>query len=121
DLHQGRKRIQPSGRTIREFYQAAAGLLRYSLLKFSDEEIAAMGGALRDTIQSRNYTCYGCAMMPDHCHLLIRRHRERPEAIIAALQDATRAAVRIAGCGDRESNHPIWGGPGWKVYLDTRE
>lgn len=22
---------------------------------------------------------------------------------------------------DRSRNHPVWGGPGWKVYLDSRD
>jgi REP element-mobilizing transposase RayT len=55
--------------------------------------------------------------MPDHVHLLIRKHRDAPEKIIYELQEASRTAVleRTA----RPATHPVWGGPGWKVYLDT--
>lgn len=32
EIHYGRKKIQPSGREIREFYEAARGLLKHELL-----------------------------------------------------------------------------------------
>ena len=31
-------------------------------------------------MRERNYTCYGCAIMPDHVHLLIRKHRDQAES-----------------------------------------
>jgi REP element-mobilizing transposase RayT len=67
----------------------------------------------------RNYTCYGCAVMPDHVHLLIRKHRDLAETMIEHLQKASREAV--LGLRRRAPDHPVWGGPGWKVYLDSRE
>ncbi len=57
--------------------------------------------------------------MPDHVHVLIRKHRDRAETMIAHLQNASRAAVLQAG--RRKPDHPVWGGPGWKVYLDCRD
>lgn len=65
------------------------------------------------------YTCYACAILPDHVHLLIRRHRDLPETMIAELREASRVAVLQQGA--RPASHPVWGGPGWKVYLDTTD
>jgi REP element-mobilizing transposase RayT len=117
ELHRGRKRIQPVGRVVREFYDAARGRLRHELCTLEDCEMAAVASAFGDVIRRRSYTCYACAIMPDHVHLLIRKHRDTAEAMIDELQHESRLAM-----GDfrrRAIDHPIWGGPGWKVYLET--
>jgi REP element-mobilizing transposase RayT len=119
DLHYGRKKLQPAGRVLREFYEAARSVLQHALLVLSEEEIVAVGKAFAEVIRRRNYTCYGCAVMPDHVHALIRKHRDRAETMIAHLQEASRDTV--LGLGRRAPNHPVWGGPGWKVYLDSRD
>ena len=119
EVHYGRKAIQPSGRTIREFYEAARSRLKDALLTFSDAEIQTLGKSFADVMRRRNYTCYGCAILPDHVHLLIRKHRDQAETMIAALQDASRTSLQQLGT--RAADHPVWGGPGWKVYLETRE
>ncbi len=83
DLHYGRKKLQPAGRVLREFYEAARSVLQHALLVLSEEEIVAVGKAFAEVIRRRNYTCYGCAVMPDHVHALIRKHRDRAETMIA--------------------------------------
>jgi REP element-mobilizing transposase RayT len=57
--------------------------------------------------------------MPDHVHLVIRKHRHLAEQMIANLQEGSRAAVLRVGA--RDSDHPVWGGPGWKVFLDSTD
>jgi REP element-mobilizing transposase RayT len=55
--------------------------------------------------------------MPDHVHVMIRKHRDKSEMMIERLQSASREAMIAAGA--RNPEHPVWGGPGWKVYLNT--
>lgn len=55
--------------------------------------------------------------MPDHVHVLIRKHKHYAETMITNLQDGSRAALIERGI--RAHVHPVWGGPGWKVYLET--
>lgn len=117
-LHYGRKRMQPTRKVLREFQRAAALVLREPPLLFGDQEVAAIGNAFAQVIRSRNYTCYACAVMPDHVHLLIRKHRDSAEMMIEALQDASRDAVRE--CGQRYPLHPVWTDGGWKGFLETR-
>jgi len=119
DLHYGRKRIQPANREITRFYAQAAESLKFNLLKFSADEVAAIAESFASTIQRRNYTCYACAIMPEHIHLLIRRHRDMPEAMIEAFQEDSRSAILGLKSKGRGIDHPVWGGPGWKVFLDT--
>ena len=58
--------------------------------------------------------------MPDHVHLVIRKHRDTAEEMISRLQEASRAAVLANPQAGRAADHPVWGGPGWKVFLDSR-
>ena len=118
DFHEGRKTVQPKSAELRAFYDAARGHLRHELLTFSPDAIAVIAQAFGTVIASRRYTCYECAIMPDHVHMLIRRHRDQGEKMIEALQIASRDALINAGF--RRSEHPVWGGPGWKVFLNTR-
>ncbi|MBW3598207.1 MAG: hypothetical protein KY475_13170 [Planctomycetes bacterium] len=121
DLHQGRKKIQPAGREIREFYDAARGILKHPLLTFTNAEISAIAAAFEDVMRRRTYTCYGCAILPDHVHLLIRKHRDQAETMIEHLQDASLTEVPAKPQARRGADHPVWGGPGWKVFLNTRD
>lgn len=117
EVHFGRKRVQPASRDIRSFYAAAHPRLKHDFLTLGSNEIAAVGRAFAEVIQRKPYTCYACAILPDHVHLLIRRHRDLPERMIAALQEASCEA--ILQLGERPASHPVWGGPGWKVFLDS--
>lgn len=55
--------------------------------------------------------------MPDHVHLLIRKHRHQAEEMIELLQDASCLAVRDGGL--RAPDHPVWTDGGWKGFLTT--
>ena len=119
ELHQGRKAIQPNANEIRAFFKLAEELLAHPRRIFNDEEALVIAKSFAKTIKNRVCTCYECAMMPDHVHILIRRHRDKAEDMIGFFQDDSKAALIRAG--RRPVNHPVWGGPGWKVFLNTRE
>jgi hypothetical protein len=57
--------------------------------------------------------------VPDDVHMLIRKHRDFAENMIAYFQNDS--WQRFMDDERRPSDHPVWGGPGWKVYLDSRE
>ncbi len=106
DLHFGRKKIQPAGSEIKEFYAAAQGLLRYSLLTFDESQVQLIGETFSRVVHDRTYTCYACAIMPDHVHLVIRKHRDQAEIMIHHLQDASRRDLcNTAPRRRRESSH----------------
>lgn len=118
ELHHGRKVIQPTSPELRLFYNNARLALKHELLSFSDEAVAVIAEAFAATIEERNYTCYACAIMRDHVHFLIRRHRDQAEVMLAQLQAGSRE--RLIQSGARPADHPVWGGPGWKRFLNTR-
>ena len=116
DLHKGRKQIQPASTEVRDFYEKAAGLLKYLLLKFGNSQVLAIAQAFGQVVQDCRYTCYACAVMPDHIHILIRKHKHRAEEMLEHFHRAGRLAV--AGNGDWGADHPVFGTGGWKVFLD---
>ncbi len=115
-LHQGRKRVQPAGVVIREFYADAAERLSCPLLTLNPAAIDLVAATFAQVIAAERYTCYACAIMPDHVHILIRKHKHQAEDMIANLRLATR--IRLHNEGMIPMEHPVWGGPGWKVFLD---
>jgi REP element-mobilizing transposase RayT len=119
ELHHGRKVIQPSGAEIKTFYEQAREVLKHPLLELDEEEIETVGASFGRVIEERRYTCYACAIMPDHVHALIRKHRDHAEPMIEQLQTASRE--NLIQEGRRDSTHPVWGGPGWKVFLYTQD
>src|SRR5204863_4506986 len=102
---------------LRAFYTVAAHKLEHPLRDFTSCAVDCIAESFAETIDQQRYTCYACAIVSDHIHLLIRKHKHFAEDMIANLQIATRLRVR-----DRnffEFNHPVWGGPGWKVFLHS--
>ncbi len=119
ELHHGRKPVQPSSQEIREFYDQARDVLKHPLLTFDDEDLAVIAASFAQVIAERRYTCYACALMPDHVHLLIRKHRDHAETMVENLQQASRE--QLIQAERRTPTHPVWGGPGWRVFLYTRQ
>jgi hypothetical protein len=117
ELHRGRKRIQPTSRDLSAFYERAAATLKHPLLEIHGNAVHIVAESFGGVIGAERYTCYACAIMPDHVHVLIRKHRHSAEEMIAILQYASRWSLIEAGF--RPGDHPVWtGGGGWSVFLD---
>jgi hypothetical protein len=54
--------------------------------------------------------------MPDHVHVLLRKHKHSAEEMIEALKQGSRA--RLVERHLRLVEHPTWTEGGWKVFLD---
>jgi REP element-mobilizing transposase RayT len=119
EIHFGRKRLQPRSCAIREFYNRAEEMLEHSLWTFGEREVGVIAKAFEKTVRHRGYTCYSCAIMPDHVHVLIRKHRDKAEDMIAHLQRESHVSLRERGLVDWE--HRVWGGHGWKVFLEDAD
>ena len=97
EIHHGRRDIQPAGWEIREFYNNAPSVLKHALLTISTDERQIIAASFAETVEARKYTCYACAIMSDHVHMLIRKHRDTAERMIANLQRSSRDALRRHG------------------------
>jgi REP element-mobilizing transposase RayT len=119
EIHYGRKPVQPSSREIREFHDEAREILKHPVLTFDDDDIDVLGKVFGEMILEKGYTCYACAIMPDHVHFLIRRHRDKAEEMIALFQERSRLALIAAE--KRSPTQPVWSdGPGWKTFINSR-
>src|SRR4051812_17197335 len=81
-LHQGRKIIQPRSSELRNFDNRTAPLLQFPVIEFTSGAIATIADAISQVITTCKYTCYACAILPDHVHLLIRKHKHSAEEMI---------------------------------------
>ncbi|MSR56860.1 MAG: hypothetical protein EXS05_04220 [Planctomycetaceae bacterium] len=117
EAHYGRKPIQPSRSTVRQFHQQAAETLQYPLLKFEPAEFEIVAAGLARSIEAQRYTCYAAAVMPEHIHLVIRKHRDKAEEMIAKLQSVSRLHVMQTGLHD--TSHPVWTTGGHKGFIDN--
>lgn len=119
EIHFGRKKVQPARRELMDFFERARERIDFPVLTLDDHAIEIIGTAFRSGVESQKYTCYACAVMRDHVHLVIRKHKHQAEEMINHLQRESHIALREAGWVDFE--HPVWGGHGWKVFLDPPE
>ncbi|MFW6133760.1 MAG: transposase [Planctomycetota bacterium] len=112
------RKSNPASKDVRAFHTRARGVLKHPVVELTNADTQTVGAAFAEAIRNRRYTCYACAIMPDHVHLLIRKHRHSAEDMVAALQKASGDALRRVWAASGRGGHPVWGGPGWKVFLD---
>jgi REP element-mobilizing transposase RayT len=119
EIHFGRKRLQPRRVELRRFIEHGKKLLEDPILEFGHREVEGIARAFEEVMLTEGYTCYACAVMPDHVHVLIRKHRHDAEEMIANLLREGHLHLRELKLRDNE--HPVWGGRGWKVFLEDAD
>lgn len=105
ELHFGRKDIQPDGRVIREFYREAGKRLEHEALGLTAADRAIVADSFAAAMVRETFTCWACAIMGDHVHLVMRKHKDLGEEMIALLQDESASKLREAG--KRLEDHPV--------------
>jgi REP element-mobilizing transposase RayT len=117
EVHYGRKKLQPARSVVSEFYQEAESRLQFPVIRFNAEQRNEIGIAFEETVKNLCYTCYACAILRDHVHPVIRKHKRDAEAMIESFQNESRS--RLTDLGSVIKNHPVWTKGGWKVFLNT--
>jgi REP element-mobilizing transposase RayT len=120
-IHHGRKpkRLQPSRKELKQFYKKAEPLLNFPMFWIDEAKRQAIRDAVANVIVDRNYTIWACAILKNHAHLVIRRHRDDALAMWNAFADTARIALRAFG--DVGIEHPVWSTRPYKVFLRTTE
>ena len=119
DAHFGRKNPQLTREQLRAFHREAAERLAYQVLWFESPERQAIANAFEQVIRAEQLTCYACAVLTDHAHLLIRRHRLQAEQMSRPLKDAARDALHLASMAPPD--HPIFSADSCHLYKSTPE
>ena len=113
-LHFGRKKVQPSREELRAFHLEAEQRLEYPLLWFKETARLRIASAFEQVCKQRRYTAWGCAVLQNHAHLLIRTHRDRSELMWKHFAVASRDALWDAEVAER--GHPVWSNRPYVVY-----
>lgn len=93
-IHHGRKRVQPPREELHRFHRAAAPRLDFPLVWFGDAKRQAIGEALAQVAAASRYTVWACAVLKNHAHLCVRRHRDDPEAVWRAFAQESANSLR---------------------------
>ena len=108
--------------------QAAKAALRYDPVQFTGIQAACVARGFARAIEESEYRVFACAILPDHCHLVVARHATLAERIIGHLK--TRATQALVSAGlhpfaqfkGKDGRFPsVWTHRGWKVFLDSRD
>lgn len=120
-IHQGRKpeQFQPSREELRVFQQQASPLLEHPKFWLDDAKRQLIANALEEVVESSNYTVYSCAILSNHMHIVIRKHRD--DAITMWHKLADKSRLRLREDASVEDNHPVWSSRPYKVFLTTPE
>ena len=102
--------------------------LKYPAVTFSELQIANIGMGFQSYVEKSGLSVWACAIMPNHVHMVLGRHRYKIEHAANLLKGA--ATKRLLA----ESLHPMesyrekegrlpsmWGEGQWIVYLDSEE
>ncbi|MCY2929279.1 MAG: hypothetical protein NTV86_07230 [Planctomycetota bacterium] len=105
-IHHGRKEVQPSSPELNSFYAGAKARLPYPILWFNAEQRQTIGEAIGNVVRQHRLTCYACAVLSDHVHLLIRRHRLKAQEMIPLLMTGARESLLTDNLVP--ASHPVW-------------
>lgn len=117
DVHLGRRKVQPRRSGVRSFDQLAEAKLQYPVIRFDSDQIRDVADAFSDVIRKYSYTCYACAILPDHVHLVVRKHRHLGEEMIENFQRQSRVVPSLIE--EAMMEHPVWTKGGWDRFLDS--
>jgi REP element-mobilizing transposase RayT len=115
--HWGRNKVQPSKDQLREFHQCAERELAYPQLWLDPLQRAMIAGAVGEVIAEHKLTCWACALLPNHAHLLVRAHRLEGEQMLALFKD--RARKMLANRSFAPSDHPVFSAAKGDVFKYT--
>jgi REP element-mobilizing transposase RayT len=108
--------------------RAAKAALKYPPVIFNGLQARAIARGFAQQIQHSGLTVWACSILPDHIHLVVKRHRYNVETITNHLKGS--ATRRL----DEEGIHPLsahrtrsgrcpkaFSRGEWKVFLDCRD
>jgi REP element-mobilizing transposase RayT len=107
--------------------RAAKTALKRPSVQFNDHQIRAVANGFADYASRSGLTIWACAVLPDHVHLVLRRHRLDVEKLVIQLKGAATRKLVEAGIhpfGARVQAVPppkCFARGEWKVYLDGDE
>ena len=107
---------------------AAKRALRYPAVRFTGEQAVLIAKGFADAVLQHSYVIHALAILPDHVHLVMRKHPRDHENIAAHLKAKATSCLNAAG------RHPLagfispsgripspWARNYWCPYIRTEE
>ena len=104
--------------------EASRMSLKYPSVRFMGKQALEIGHGIAAACRKSGYTIWACAIIPEHMHLVIARHRYSIERIANLLKGETTKAIKIAGVHPLaafaiEGRMPrMWTENQWAPFLD---
>ena len=105
----------PHDRAIR---QRARDTLVNAPVRFSMEQITALGRGFAVACGESGYRILACAIMQDHVHTVILRHAKEIEHVVGHLRSRGTKQLNVELL---RTDPTVWATGGWNVYLNTAE
>jgi hypothetical protein len=118
-IHFGRKPMQPAREELRRFYRRANPLLKFRPIWFDPAKRQAIVAAFGEVVRDFGYTIYASAVLQNHAHQVVRRHRDDHLTIWDAFAYASREAIRKFS--DVDPEHPVWSDRPYSVFLYSED
>lgn len=102
--------------------------LRYDPVHFNEAQIACVARAFDRAVTESGYVVFACSILPEHVHMVVRRHHNRGEQMIGHFK--ARATQQLVSESLHPFQHqpkedgslpPAWTSRGWKVFLNTSD
>ncbi|MFA7235510.1 MAG: hypothetical protein WC058_01485 [Phycisphaeraceae bacterium] len=105
---------------MRAFYELATPRLKYPVFWMNPRNEAlrqAVSEQIARTCAARRYTVWGCAILRNHIHLLVRRHRDDSQAMWWNIASETARVIRQVE--SLRVDHPVWGQRPYWIFKDS--
>jgi len=114
EIHHGRKHVQPSREELREFHQQAEPLLEQDVLWFDERMRIAIAQGFALAAANIGYVVYACAILRNHAHLVVKRHKHRHDVMWRTFAEGARQSLRAVA--DVPERHRVWGARPYSVF-----
>jgi REP element-mobilizing transposase RayT len=112
----------------RQWRQEAKTVLKYPPVELTGVQAQAVANGFAEYVRNSGLVVWACAILPDHLHLVVGRHRLKAEQFVIQMKGAATEHLIAATLHpyqtirDPQGRVPRCFARGeWKVYLDTIE
>jgi hypothetical protein len=94
DIHHGRKRVQPPRQELKDFHRQAKPRLEQNVLWFDDSLRETIAKSFASIAMNIGYTIWACAILRNHAHLVVQRHKHRHDVMWRTFADSAAQSLR---------------------------
>jgi len=119
EIHLGRKRVQPSRGELMDFHRDAGPRLEQEVLWFNEAMRLAIAESFAATAVQFGYVIWAVAILRNHAHLVVRRHKHRHDVMWRTFAEGARQSLRVFA--EVAERHRVWGERPFSRFLYTPE